>query len=62
YQLEAVVIGRVTDDRRYRLFHKGELVADVPVNALAEDAPEYEHAVIKPAYYQGQDQDQYHSQ
>ncbi|MDK8388879.1 MAG: phosphoribosylformylglycinamidine synthase subunit PurL [Aerococcus urinae] len=62
YQLEAVVIGRVTDDRRYRLFHKGELVADVPVNALAEDAPEYEHAVIKPDYYQDQAQDQYQAQ
>ncbi len=62
YQLEAVVIGRVTDDGRYRLFHKGELVADVPVNALAEDAPEYEHAVIKPDYYQDQAQDQYQAQ
>lgn len=41
YDLEAVVIGHVTDDGRYRLFHKGELKADLPVDALAEDAPVY---------------------
>lgn len=41
WDLHAVTIGRVTDDKRFRLFHKGEVVADVPVDALAEDAPVY---------------------
>ncbi len=41
YQLEAVVIGEVTDDGMYRLYQNNQLVANIPVDALAEDAPEY---------------------
>lgn len=41
YELEAVTIGHVTDDGMYRLYHEGRLVADLPVDALAEDAPTY---------------------
>ena len=41
YELAAVSIGEVTDDGLYRLFHDGKEVANVPVDALAEDAPEY---------------------
>ena len=39
YDLEAVAIGSVTDDGQYRVFHGGKIVADVPVDALAEEAP-----------------------
>ena len=41
YGLEAAVVGKVTDDKMLRLIHKGEVVANVPVDALAEDAPVY---------------------
>lgn len=41
YELDAVAIGYVTDDGQYRLYHKGEKVVDLPVDALAEDAPVY---------------------
>lgn len=41
WNLHAVEVGVVTDDRRLRLLHNGEVVADVPVDALAEDAPVY---------------------
>lgn len=41
YDLDAVAIGHVTDDGQYRLYHQGQLVADLPVDALAEDAPTY---------------------
>ncbi|AEB31038.1 phosphoribosylformylglycinamidine synthase II [Carnobacterium sp. 17-4] len=41
YELAAVTIGEVTNDGLYRLFHDGKEVANVPVDALAEDAPEY---------------------
>lgn len=34
-------IGQVTDDGFYTLYHKGEMVAHVPVDSLAEDAPTY---------------------
>lgn len=52
YDLEAVAIGTVTDDKKLRLIHNGEVVADVPVDALAEDAPVYHKPSKVPAYYQ----------
>ncbi|MFC4323999.1 phosphoribosylformylglycinamidine synthase subunit PurL [Litchfieldia salsa] len=51
YDLEAVAIGVVTDDKRLRLLHKGEVIADVPVDALAEDAPVYHKPSAEPAYF-----------
>jgi phosphoribosylformylglycinamidine synthase subunit PurL len=51
YDLEAVAIGTVTDDKKLRLIHKGETVADVPVDALAEDAPVYQKPSQEPAYF-----------
>jgi phosphoribosylformylglycinamidine synthase len=52
YDLEAVAIGTVTDDKKLRLIHNGEVVADVPVDALAEDAPVYHKPSKVPAYYE----------
>jgi phosphoribosylformylglycinamidine synthase subunit PurL len=52
YDLEAVSIGKVTDDKMLRLYHKGEIMADVPADALAEDAPVYHKPSKEPAYYQ----------
>ncbi|MGX7162709.1 phosphoribosylformylglycinamidine synthase subunit PurL [Enterococcus massiliensis] len=49
YDLEAVSIGEVTDDGMYRLYHKGHLVADLPVDALAENAPVYQKERKEPA-------------
>ncbi|MDG5785934.1 phosphoribosylformylglycinamidine synthase subunit PurL [Evansella sp. AB-P1] len=58
--LEAKVVGRVTDDKKLRLVHKGEVVADVPVDSLAEDAPVYHKPSAEPAYYsQFQQQEAY---
>ncbi|WP_243355355.1 phosphoribosylformylglycinamidine synthase subunit PurL [Bacillus litorisediminis] len=51
YDLEAVAVGHVTDDKRLRLIHKGEVVADVPVDALAEDAPVYHKPSREPEYF-----------
>lgn len=51
YDLEAVAIGRVTGDKRFRLFHNGEVVCDLPVDPLAEDAPVYYKEAKVPAYY-----------
>ncbi|QHT45549.1 phosphoribosylformylglycinamidine synthase subunit PurL [Bacillus sp. SB49] len=52
YDLEAVAVGEVTDTKRFRLEHKGEVVADVPVDSLAEDAPVYHKPSKKPTYYE----------
>ena len=42
WDLDAVVIGKVLDDGRMRVAHNGEVVCDVPVKALADEAPIYE--------------------
>ncbi|RSK43827.1 phosphoribosylformylglycinamidine synthase subunit PurL [Bacillus canaveralius] len=51
YELEAVAIGTVTDDKMLRLIHKGETVAEVPVDALAEEAPVYHKPSMEPEYF-----------
>jgi phosphoribosylformylglycinamidine synthase II len=51
YGLEAVAVGVVTDDKMLRLVHRGEVVANVPADALAEDAPVYHKPSAEPAYY-----------
>lgn len=48
YGLEGVVIGEVTDDGMYTIIHQGEVVADVPVDALAEEAPVYHKLATEP--------------
>lgn len=50
YGLEAVAVGVVTDDRMLRLKHHGDIVAEVPADALAEDAPVYHKPSKEPAY------------
>ncbi|WP_078551362.1 phosphoribosylformylglycinamidine synthase subunit PurL [Bacillus alkalicellulosilyticus] len=49
--LAAKDVGVVTDDKTLRLLHKGQVVAEVPVDALAEDAPVYHKPSKEPAYY-----------
>ena len=39
--LDAVEVGRVTPGNRLRVLHHGELVADIPNQALTDDAPVY---------------------
>ncbi|MFD1021037.1 phosphoribosylformylglycinamidine synthase subunit PurL [Thalassobacillus hwangdonensis] len=52
YELEAVAVGEVIEERRFRLTHQGEVAADVPVDSLAEDAPVYHQPSAVPGYYQ----------
>lgn len=52
YDLEAVNVGRVTDDKQFRLIHNGEVVCDIPVDSLAEDAPVYHKPSKVPAYFE----------
>lgn len=42
WDLDAVVIGQVRDDGRMHVAHNGEIVCDVPVKALTDEAPVYE--------------------
>jgi phosphoribosylformylglycinamidine synthase len=48
WDLDAVVIGRVRDTQRMQVIHDGETVADIPVEALTDEAPRYERAMRPP--------------
>ncbi|WP_392455873.1 phosphoribosylformylglycinamidine synthase subunit PurL [Chryseomicrobium aureum] len=51
YDLDCVAVGEVTDDKMLRLIHHGEVVAEVPADALAEEAPVYNKPKQEPAYF-----------
>ena len=48
WELDFAVIGITTDTKRLVLKHKGETVADIPVTALADEAPLYERPWQEP--------------
>ena len=48
WDLHAVVIGRITDDNRWRARWHGQIVADIPIGALADDAPLYDRPAAPP--------------
>src|SRR5881396_1497123 len=50
WDVDAAVIGRVTNDKFLRVKEKGMVVAQVPAQALTEDAPKYERPAAAPAY------------
>lgn len=49
WDLHAVVVGNVTDDGRWRARYQGSVVADIPVAALADEAPAYDRPAKSPA-------------
>lgn len=49
--LECHKVGKVTDDGRLKLFHHGQIVADMPVKALVDDSPVYHKPAKVPEYY-----------
>lgn len=48
WELDAVVIGKVVEGNRFRVFHNGELMADLPVGKLTDEAPLYERPLVEP--------------
>ena len=50
YDLDAEVIGEVTDTKKVELFWKGKKVGDIPVAPITEEAPELCRPVKKPEY------------
>jgi phosphoribosylformylglycinamidine synthase len=50
WELDAVEIGRVTDDGTLRVKMDGRVVAEVPVSALADEAPVYEKPTSRPPW------------
>src|SRR5271154_4179628 len=46
--LDAVEIGRVTEDGKLRVLNHGRVAADIPAHALAEEGPRYERPIAAP--------------
>ena len=46
--LDAVEIGRVTEDGLVRVLHRGRIVAEIPAHALAEEGPVYQRPLAPP--------------
>ncbi len=53
WDLDAAVIGEVTDTGNMELFWHGEKVADVPVDPVSEEAPMLERPMARPVYLEG---------
>ncbi len=49
WDLQAEVVGEVTDDGLFRTFWDGEEIARIPVSALTDEAPAYERPTQQPA-------------
>jgi len=52
WDLDAVVIGHVREDGRMRVMHEGEIVCDVPVKALTDEAPIYQRPMKEVASFE----------
>ncbi len=49
--LYSAVIGKVTNDGQYRIIEDQQIVTDIPVSALVDEAPEYNMSSEEPTYY-----------
>jgi phosphoribosylformylglycinamidine synthase subunit PurL len=49
WDLDAVVVGRVTDDQQFRARWQGEDVVRIPIAVLTKDAPVYQRPTARPA-------------
>jgi len=50
WDVEAVVIGEVTDGQRLQIYWHGETVVDVPPRSVAHDGPTYERPFARPIW------------
>ncbi|MEO1747273.1 MAG: phosphoribosylformylglycinamidine synthase subunit PurL [Pseudomonadota bacterium] len=50
--LDFAIVGKTTDDLRFRIIHQGEEVADLPIKDLGDEAPEYDRPWIEPGLWQ----------
>ena len=50
WDLDAAIIGEVTATGNMELFWHGELVADMPIDPITEEAPILDRPIAKPAY------------
>ncbi|HEX8286382.1 MAG TPA: phosphoribosylformylglycinamidine synthase subunit PurL [Pyrinomonadaceae bacterium] len=48
WDLDAVVVGKVVEGNRLKVYHKGVLEADIPVDAVTDEAPKYNRPLTSP--------------
>lgn len=48
WELDFAVVGKTTDDLRFKVEHKGHIEADLPIKQLGDDAPEYNRPFVVP--------------
>ena len=53
--LDFAIVGKTTDDLRFRVFHQQEEVANLPIKELGDEAPEYDRPWIEPGLWQPMD-------
>ncbi|TIN70830.1 MAG: phosphoribosylformylglycinamidine synthase subunit PurL [Mesorhizobium sp.] len=46
--LDFAIVGKTTDDLRFRVLHQGDQVADLPIKDLGDKAPEYDRPWVEP--------------
>jgi phosphoribosylformylglycinamidine synthase subunit PurL len=46
--LDFAIVGKTTDDLRFRVLHQGEEVANLPIKELGDEAPEYDRPWREP--------------
>ena len=49
--LDFAIVGKTTDDLRFRVLHQGEQVADLPIKDLGDEAPEYDRPWREPGAF-----------
>jgi phosphoribosylformylglycinamidine synthase II len=49
--LDFAIVGKTTDDLRFRCIHQGEEVANLPIKELGDQAPEYDRPWREPGLY-----------
>jgi phosphoribosylformylglycinamidine synthase len=47
--LDFAIVGKTTDDLRFRVIHQGEEVANLPIKELGDEAPEYDRPWVEHA-------------
>ncbi|HDZ59992.1 MAG TPA: phosphoribosylformylglycinamidine synthase II, partial [Actinobacteria bacterium] len=50
WDLDATVVGKVTEGDRLRVFQGGEMIADMPVKSLVDEAPTYIVEPVRPGH------------
>ncbi len=48
WDLDFAIVGRTTDDLRFRILHHRDEVADLPIRELGDEAPEYDRPWTEP--------------